>query len=87
MKLKCEKEYKCPHCKKISDYIDVCSCGVTNYYICPKCGTEMFYSIFYIENISWELNISKKEGVIYYDKKEVETIEVDENKELVFKYK
>lgn len=87
MKLECEKEYKCLHCKEISDYIEVYGSGNEVHYKCPKCSKEMFYSISYIVDMSWELNISKKEGELYHDNKKVECIEVDENKELVFKYK
>lgn len=87
MKLKCEKEYKCPLCKDISNHIEVYSGYNTIQYFCPKCSTEMFYSISYIANVCWELNISKKEGELYHNNKKVECIEIDNNKEMVFKYK
>lgn len=87
MKLRCEKEYKCPLCKEISNHIEVIGSDDINYYMCPKCRKEMFYSRFYMINISWELNISKKEGKLYHNEKEVEFIKINKNKELVFEYK
>lgn len=81
-------EFKYPHCNALMNSFHRYYCGNENYFACTNCMTDILIVKSYIQTLSSHLNLHNKiSKLYYYDDKEIEWIEIDENKELKIEYK
>lgn len=82
------KEFKCPLCSAIMDEFNKHYCMNETYFSCQSCKRDILIVKRYIATLSSDLDIHNKiSKLYYYDNKEIEWIEIDNNKELKVEYK